>query len=107
VAVALLILVFLWRRFAFGFVMHRLSPGQVGALTVVLAFVGTLPDALTRGAFSWGEFVWGGLVSSGEAMLLWQLILKRIPGFRVQRAAGPATTLPTPEPEPADAGGPP
>lgn len=102
----LTILVFLWRRFLFGFVMHRLSPAKVGVLTVALAFVGTLPTALLREPFSWGEFVWDACVASGEAMLLWQLILKRIPWFKVPeggKAAAPAASPTTPD---VDAAGP-
>ena len=83
----LTVLIFLWRRFLFGFVMHRLSSKAVGWVTIVVAFVATLPSQLLSSSFSWGDFIWDGLVASGEAMLLWQAVLKHIPWFKVPEAA--------------------
>lgn len=97
VALVMTMVIFLWRRFGYGFVMHRLSSWQVGFVTVLVGFLGTLPTALTAPEFSWGSFIWDALVSSGEAMLLWQMVLKRIPGFKPGEAKPSAETPATPE----------
>lgn len=102
----LTILIFLWRRFLFGFVMHRLSPKAVGWVTITFSFLATLPSQLCADQFAWGDFIWDGLVASGEAMLLWQAVLKHIPGFKIPESTsatpavpdGAATPAPTPPP---------
>jgi len=91
VALILTALMFIWRRFAFGFVMHRLSSKQIAWVTVVIAFLGTIPAQLMAANFSWGTFIWDGLVASGEAMLLWQAVLKHLPWFKVPDPVQPAT----------------
>jgi len=100
VALILTAVMFLWRRFGFGFVMHKLNTKQVGWLTILIAFLGTLPAQLLSDSFSWGNFIWDGCVASGEAMLLWQTVLKGLPWFKVP---DPATTTTTPATTPTPA----
>jgi hypothetical protein len=78
VAAILMLLLFLWRRFASKFIIGKLSPWWVGFVAVLLGYIGSIPGALMAAKFSWLSFVWNGLLASAEAMLLWQLIGKKV-----------------------------
>lgn len=77
-AVGLMMLIFLWRRFAAKLIIGKLSPWAVGFLTVLLGYLATIPQALTAQGFSWPAFIWGGLLTSSEAMLAWQMVGKKL-----------------------------
>jgi hypothetical protein len=77
VAGIIVILMFLWRRFASKLIIGKLSPWWVGFVTVLLGYVGSIPEALAADAFKWSAFIWSGLITSAEAMLFWQLIAKK------------------------------
>lgn len=80
VAAALMLLLFLWRRFAAGFVMGKFKDDKF-ALALIVAITGylaSIPMALTADGFSWLSFIWNGLATSGSAMALWLVIGKQV-----------------------------
>ena len=78
IAGCLVLLLFLWRRFASKLIIGKLNPWWVGFVTVLMGYLGSIPEALSSGAFAWSTFIWSGLLTSGEAMLLWQMAGKRL-----------------------------
>ena len=78
IAIVLTLVVFLWRRFLGRLLMDKLSPWATGFVTVLLAFLATIPEALTADPFVLGEFIMSALITSGEAMLLWQIVGKKV-----------------------------
>jgi hypothetical protein len=78
IAGCLVLLLFLWRRFASKLVVGKLSPWWTGFLTVLLGYLSSIPEALSGGAWSWSTFILSGLLTSAEAMLMWQMIGKRL-----------------------------
>lgn len=78
IAGILVVLIFMWRRFGAKFIIGKLSTWGVGLVTVILGFVGTIPEALTVDPWNWKTFIWSGLLTSAEAMLLWQMIGKKV-----------------------------
>jgi hypothetical protein len=78
IAGIIVVLLFLWRRFAGKFILDKLSTWGVGLVAVILGYVGTIPEALTADPFNWKTFVWSGLLTSAEAMLFWQMLGKKI-----------------------------
>jgi hypothetical protein len=99
VALCVFLLMFLWRRFASQFVLAHVSSWWAGFFAVLLAFLGTLPEALRASPFSWYDFVWSALLASAEAIALWQLVFKKL-SEKVPWLAVPAGT-----PKPSAAGG--
>jgi hypothetical protein len=78
VSLGLMILVWVWRRFLSKWILPKLSSWGVGLATVILGYVASIPAALAAEGFNWGTFVWAGLITSAEAMLLWQMIGKKV-----------------------------
>ena len=78
IAACIMLLLFVWRRFLHKLVIGKLSPWWVGFVTILLGYIGTVPEALAADPFSWKTFIWGGILTSGEAMLMWQTIGKKI-----------------------------
>lgn len=78
IAGIIMVVVFIWRRFGSKFIIGKLSPWWVGFITVLCGYVGTIPEALSSDVFSWGQFFWAGLLTSGEAMLFWQTLGKKV-----------------------------
>jgi hypothetical protein len=72
------VLLFLWRRFASRLIVGKLSKWWLAFVTMLLGYLGTIPEALTMDPFSWGKFVWTGLITGSEAMAIWFLIGKKI-----------------------------
>lgn len=78
IAGCILMLLFLWRRFASKVIIGKLSTWQVGFVAVLLGFLGTVPEALAAEPWSWKVFFWSGLATSGEAMLFWKTLGQKI-----------------------------
>jgi len=78
IAGCILMLLFLWRRFASKFIIGKLSMWQVGFVAVLLGFAGTIPEALATEPWNWKTFVWSGLATSGEAMLFWKTLGQKV-----------------------------
>ena len=95
VAFALLVVMFVWRRFLSRILIGRISTWWAGFFTVLGGFLATLPAALIVAPFSWPDFIMNSLISSGEAMVFWQVVLKKIPWFRIPEPS------PAPPPTPA------
>lgn len=74
----LVLLLFLWRRFASKFIIGKLSTWQVGFVAVLLGFLGTIPEALAAEPWSWKVFLWSGLATSGQAMLFWKVLGQKL-----------------------------
>lgn len=74
----IVLLMFLWREYAGKFIIGKLSTYQVGLVTVIIGFVGTIPEALTMEPFDWKVFVWSGLLTSAQAMLVWKTIGQKV-----------------------------
>jgi len=72
------LLVFLWRRYLGKLIIGKLSSWWVGFVTVLLGFLGSIPEALAADPFSWVTFVWSGLLTSASAMLVWQMAGKKL-----------------------------
>lgn len=89
VAGIILLLVFVWRRFLGAFILNKLSGWWIGFVTVLLGFVGSIPEALMMDPFKWSTFIWSGLITSAEAMLMWQMVFKRLPWFQMKQEAKP------------------
>lgn len=83
IAGAIVLIMFLWRRFGSIVLLDKLSSWWSGFFTVLLSLLGTLPEALAVPTFDWGNFVLNSLITSGEAMLLWQMVIKKIPGLAI------------------------
>lgn len=78
IAGAITLLVFLWRRYFGRLIIGKLSPWWLGFVTVLLGYVATIPEALSTSPFSWWAFVWSGLLTSAQAMLMWQMVGKKV-----------------------------
>jgi hypothetical protein len=78
VAGVLVLLVFFWRRFGAKFLIGKLSTWQVGLVTVIAGLVLTIPEALTMEPFDWKAFVWSGLLTSAEGMLVWKTVGQKV-----------------------------
>ena len=74
IAGCITLLIFLWRRFASKLIIGKVSSWWVGLITVLVGYLGSIPQALSSGSFSWSTFIWTGLLTSAEAMLLWQMV---------------------------------
>lgn len=74
VAGAILLLIFLWRRFASKLLIGKMSSYQVGLLTAGIAFATNLAAELMAVQFNWYTFVINGAVTAGEAMLFWEIV---------------------------------
>lgn len=78
IAGVLVLLLFLWRRFASKVIIGKLSTWQVGFVAVLLGFLGTIPEALATEPWNWKVFLWSGLATSGEAMLFWKTLGQKL-----------------------------
>lgn len=78
VAGILVVLLFLWRRFASKLIIGKLSTWQVGFVAVLFGFLGTIPEALAMQPWNWKLFLWSGLATSGEAMLFWKVLGQKL-----------------------------
>lgn len=78
IAGCILMLLFLWRRFASKFIIGKLSTWQVGFVAVLLGFLGTIPEALAVEPWNWKTFLYSGLATSGEAMLFWKTLGQKV-----------------------------
>lgn len=94
VAGIILVLMFIWRRFLSSFVIGKLSKWWLGFITVLLSFLGTIPEALAAEPFKWYTFVWSACLMSAEAMFMWQMILKKIPWFKIPDEKKKEITVP-------------
>ncbi len=47
-------------------------------MTVALGFLATIPEALAAPEFAVGGFIVSALVTSAEAMLMWQMVGKKV-----------------------------
>lgn len=99
VALIIVMLMWVWRRFLSGLIIGKLSKWWLGLVTALLSFLGTIPGALLDSPFSWSSFIWTGLITSAEAMFLWQMVIKKIPIFQIPETKKAETTAP------ADSGG--
>lgn len=78
IAGCILMLLFLWRRFASKFIIGKLSTWQVGFVAVLLGFLGTIPEALAMEPWNWKTFLWSGLATSGTAMVFWKTLGQKL-----------------------------
>lgn len=78
IAGLIVLLVYFWRRYGSKLVIGRLSPWWVGFVTVLFGYIGTLPEMLAAESFNWVNFIWAGLITSGQAMLFWQTVGKKV-----------------------------
>ena len=79
VAGVLMVLMFLWRRFAGKLVIGKIkSDWWLRFVTLLVSFAATIPVALTADGFNWTRFLWEGLATGAEAMLFWSLVLSKI-----------------------------
>jgi hypothetical protein len=78
IAGCIMLLVFLWRRYLGKLIIGKLSSWWVGFVTVLLGYIASIPEALVAEPFGWWTFMWSGLATSAEAMLLWQMMGKRL-----------------------------
>lgn len=78
IAGCILMVLFLWRRFASKFIIGKLSTWQVGFVAVLLGFLGTIPEALAMEPWNWITFLWAGIATSGEAMLFWKVLGQKV-----------------------------
>jgi len=78
IAACIMLLIFLWRRFAAKLVIGKLSTWQVGLVAALLGFLGSIPEALAADPWSWTTFLWAGLATSGEAMLFWKTLGQKV-----------------------------
>lgn len=78
VAGLITLLIFLWRRFAKGFVIGKVSSYTVGWISAVVALLANLAAELTVAQFSWPTFLVNSLVTAGEAMVMWELIGQKV-----------------------------
>lgn len=78
IAGVILLLLFLWRRFASRFIIGKLSTWQVGFVAVLLGFLGTIPEALAVEPWNWKVFLLSGLATSGEAILFWKTLGQKL-----------------------------
>jgi hypothetical protein len=78
IAGCILMLLFLWRRFASKFIVGKLSTWQVGFVAVLLGFLGTIPEALAVEPWNWKTFLYSGLATSGEAILFWKTLGQKV-----------------------------
>jgi hypothetical protein len=78
VAAIIVLLVFIWRRFLHTFIIGKVSSWWAGFIVVLLSYVGSVPEALAAEPFKWTVFVWSGLLTSAQAMLLWQMVGKKV-----------------------------
>ena len=67
-----------WRRLGQKFLLSKMSTWWQGFMVLLVGYIGTIPEALATEPFSWWTFVWSGLITSAEAMLMWQLLGKKI-----------------------------
>lgn len=78
VASLIMLLMFLWRRLGAKFLADKLSGWQMTLVAGILGYVGSIPEALTLEPFSWWTFAWQGLITGSEAVMLWQILGKKL-----------------------------
>jgi len=96
IAGVLVLVVFFWRRFGAKFIIGKLSTWQVGLLTVVVGLIATIPEALAATTFDWKTFVWSGLLTSAQAMLVWKTVGQKILPKVFGESAKPDPVAPDP-----------
>jgi hypothetical protein len=78
VAGIIVLVIFLWRRFAAKLVIGKVSTWWVGFITLLLGYLGSIPEALTMDPFSWWTFVWSGLLTGAESMAFYLMLGKKL-----------------------------
>ena len=56
----------------------KLGPWGVACATTLVAYLATIPEALAVSPWSWWTFLWSGLATTGESMVFWALIGKKV-----------------------------
>lgn len=78
IAGIIVLLLFLWRRFASKLIVGKLSPWWTGFVTMLLGYLGAIPEALAVEPWKWSTFIFTGLLTSAEAMLVWSMLGKKL-----------------------------
>lgn len=90
IAGCITLLVFLWRRFASGFLLDKLPPKALPFVTAGVAFLAAIPVTLAADPWSWKDFIWQGLITGGQAMAFWSLLFKFVVGKTLKKDEKPA-----------------
>jgi hypothetical protein len=78
IAGAIVLLMFLWRRFGSKLLVGKLGDWGLTFVTALFGLLGSLPASLTASPFSWQAFVINALLTSGEAILFYQVLGKKL-----------------------------
>ena len=69
---------FIWRRFASGLLIGKISAKHLGWFTAALGVLAAIPASLATEPWSWGKFFADALLISGPAVLFWTTLGKTL-----------------------------
>lgn len=78
IAGCITLLVFFWRRYAGAWLLKKIPTKHLPWVVALVGLVSALPAALTVEPFVWYKFLLDGLITSGEAVLLWSTVGKMV-----------------------------